>query len=472
MRSLPLLLLLLCVLPSPAEAHHSFSAEYDADGYLTLQGTIVEVRFRNPHVQYFMEVTGNGDKTRWNLAAQNVASLRRSGITADTIAVGDQISASGFPGRNGAKKLYVEVVRTAAGEEIAFFGRDTQRGEQAIATTSVAIGDSNIAAALIGDWAFDVDKPLPGAPLHLEFVQSGDGISAVLDNEELAVIVGEDNFSIVLDRENLAGFPAKLLLTGTVAGEAISGTVRMTTGYTNFDNLHAETFSARRTSAQAWQPGPEKPLQPVDITGVWTRQIGLGPIGRTNPHLNEAGQLRHAEYKKGLYDPTLRCLPSGPMRKYAQPGNIEIIATTNRLTMLYANSGSVRRLWFDREAHDPERLHDTLGESIASWDGATLVIDTRSLTETVLTHNSEPVSSDARIVERYSLDADGNLVMEATLHDAKYYARPVVRRMLMAPTDDTELIYSPCDPDSFYRALQQDGALDSYFENQPEPTPP
>jgi hypothetical protein len=472
MKSLLFALLLLVLLLPIAQAHHSFSSEYDADGYITLRGTIVEVRFRNPHVQYFMEVTTDGTTTRWNLAAQNVASLRRSGITADTIAVGDIISAAGFPGRNGAKKLYVEVVTTTAGEEIAFFGRDTQRGSEAVATATVAIDSSNIAAMLLGDWAFDVDKPLPGAPLHLEFSQTGNDLVAVLDSEELAVAVGEDEFSIILERENLAGFPARLQLTGTLVGDEISGTVRMTAGYTNFDNLNADTFVAKRTSKDAWQAGAEKPIQPVDITGVWTRQIGLGPIGRTNPHLNEAGQRRHQDYKKGLYDPTLRCLPSGPMRKYAQPGDIEIIATTNRLTMLYGNSGSVRRLWFDREAHDPDRPHDTLGESIASWDGATLVIDTRSLTETVLTHNSEPVSAEAQVLERYSLDEAGNLVMEATLHDPKYYARPLVRRMLMVRSDDTELIYSPCDPDSFYRALQQDDALEHYFGNQPEPTPP
>ena len=100
------------------------------------------------------------------------------------------------------------------------------------------------------------------------------------------------------------------------------------------------------------------------------------------------------------------------------------------------------------------------------------MIDTRSLSENVLTHNAEPISPNARVVERYWLNEEGNLVMEATLHDPTYYRRPVVRRMLMVPSDDTELIYAPCDPDSFYRSLQMDGTLDDYFENQPEPAAP
>ncbi len=460
---------ILSVLPTLAvQAHHSFSSEYDADGYITLSGTISEVRFRNPHVQYFLDVVEDGKTTRWNLAGQNVGSLRRSGVTRETIAVGERITVSGYPGRNGDKKLYIELVVTTEGEEFALFGKDTQRGSTAVAIRAVDYTGSNIAEALVGHWAFDVDKELPGAPLHLEFQKADTGLRAVLDSEEIPVVVGESEFSMTLERENLAGFPATLQLIGMLEDGDIAGTVKMTSGYTNFANLHADTFSATRTSAEQWQSGPPAELHPVDLTGVWKRKIGLGPIGRTNPQLNEVGQARYAEYKKGLYDPTLRCLPSGPMRKYAQPGSIEIIATTNRLTMLYGNGKAVRRLWFDRELHNPDRPHDVLGESLARWDGSTLVIDTRGLTETVMTHNSEPISTEARVVERYWLNEDGNLVMEATLHDPKYYARPAVRRMLMVPSDDTELISPPCDPDSFYRSMQLDGKLDSYFENQPD----
>jgi hypothetical protein len=460
------------LLPVTGYTHHSFSTEYDADGYITLQGTISEVRFRNPHVQYFLDVAENGETVRWNLAGQNVAALRRRGVTADSVVVGDEVTVSGYPGRNSAKKLYLDALTTADGVEIPVFGSETKLPSSVAATEAVELDSSSIVDGLIGHWAFDVDKRLPGAPFHLQFIRSGDEINAVLDNEELEVIVGIDRFTIVLDRENLAGFPATLQLDGGLSGGDLAGTVAMTSGYTNYSNLHAETFTAVRSAAADWQPVAPAQMQPVDLSGVWSRKIGLGPVGRTNPHLNEAGEARYLDYKKGLYDPTLRCLPSGPMRKYAQPGNVEILATTNRLTMLYGNGKAVRRLWFDRDSHTQDRPHDELGESLASWDGSTLVIDTRALTENVLTHNSEPISEHARVIERYWLDDDGNLVMEATLHDPTYYARPVVRRVLMVPSDDTELVSPPCDPDSFYRSMQFEGTLDSYYENQPEVTSP
>jgi len=447
-----------CMLPTTGQAHHSFAAEYDIDNYITLQGTISEVRFRNPHVQILLDVDDNGQVTRWNVAGQSVAALRRRGIVADIIAVGDEVTFSGHAGRDGARKLYLDVLVTAAGVRYSVFGDDTKRAAAAVATEAVSLADSSIAAALPGHWAFDVDKILPGAPLHLEFLADGDELHAIFDNELIDVVVGEDSFTMVLERENLAGFPAKLQLNGKIVDGEIAGTVDMIAGYTNFPNLDAKAFSAVRTSTD-------------DFTGVWSRKIGLGPIGRTNPHLNETGMARHAEYQKGLYDPTLRCKPAGPMRKYAQPGNIEILATTNRLTMLYANSSAIRRFWFDREQHNPDRPHDVMGESLATWDGSTLVVETQSLAEAVLTHNAEPISDEARVVERIWLDDSGDLIMEATLHDPKYYARPVVRRVQMKRSDDQDMIYSPCDPDSFYRSLQLDDALESYYEHQPETAP-
>ena len=75
-----------------AQAHHSFSTEFAVDGYVTLEGTITEVRFHNPHVQYFLEVHADGEVLRWNLAGQNVAALHRRGINADTISVGDRVT--------------------------------------------------------------------------------------------------------------------------------------------------------------------------------------------------------------------------------------------------------------------------------------------------------------------------------------------------------------------------------------------
>ena len=92
------------------------------------------------------------------------------------------------------------------------------------------------------------------------------------------------------------------------------------------------------------------------------------------------------------------------------------------------------------------------------------------MTPTVVTHNSEPTSGDASVVERYWLEDDGRLTMEATLYDPAYYVHPVVRRTQWQKAADQEqdLRYDVCDPDSFYETLFRDGVMPAYFENRPE----
>lgn len=458
---------LLTASPVQTRAHHSFAAEFDANSTISVSGAIVEVRYRNPHVQYFIETDAS---ERWNVQAQNVPSLRRRGWNRDTLKVGDRITVNGFAGRDGAKKIYVESIVAPSGETLAMYdddGKSAATADAPEAIQEVAFSESAIAERLIGHWAFDVDKPLPGAPLQLEFKREGESVSAIFDNEYLEVVVGNDAFTMILERENFGGFPARLQLRGTLVNDALEGTINLISGYTTVPSLDARSFAATPASSDYWDHSAAAEMQPVDLTGIWTRIISLGPIGRTKPQLSTGGQARHTEYQKGLYDPTLRCMSTGIMRRYAEPGLVEIVATTNRLTFLYANGSDIRRIFFDRQQHSADRSHDIMGESIGSWDGSTLVIDTSNLTETVLTHNAEPISEDARIVERYWLNDEGELIMEATLHDPAYYVRPVVRRTQWKRADDQEMIYAPCDPDSFYRGMQVEGVLEDYFMNSP-----
>lgn len=463
-----LLIMIGLALSTGATAHHSFSAEFDSDKQLSISGTVTEVRFRNPHVQFFVDVSNGGETETWIVAGQNMVVMRRAGVDRDTVQPGDEITVSGYAGRNGAHKIYLDTLVAGDGTRFALYGDDAARKAVAAEPGVTQVAASPLLESLPGDWAFEVDKPMPGAPLHLRFERAGERLRGVLDNEEVEVTTGSDSFTMLLDRENRAGFPVKLQLTGRQDGDRVTGAIEMVAGYTNFPELDAKSFSATRSSPDRWAAKAPAAPAPFDLAGVWERVIVLGPIGRMNPELTAAGKARHGQFQKGAYDPMLRCIETGPLRRYARRGNIEFLTSPNRITMIHANDNGVRRFWLDRETHSPDRDHDMMGESIARWDGATLVVDTRNLAEAVLTHNSEPVSADARLVERFWLDDEGKLVTEVTLHDPKYYVRPVVRRTVWQRSNDTEMLYAPCDPDAFYRGLHFDGKLDDYFENQPQ----
>jgi hypothetical protein len=92
----------------PVQAHHSFSAEFDAGTRGELAGVVTEVRYSNPHVRYRIDVTtADGTVENWELQTSSVTSLRQQGWMQDTINVGETIRVSGELGREGAKKLFI-----------------------------------------------------------------------------------------------------------------------------------------------------------------------------------------------------------------------------------------------------------------------------------------------------------------------------------------------------------------------------
>ena len=101
----------------PAFAHHSFSAEFDANTTAKFTGVVTEVRFSNPHVRYRFDIKKpDGKVENWEVQAGSVTSLRPQGWVADTIKVGDTITVQGQLGREGAKKVYVQSLTLASGK--------------------------------------------------------------------------------------------------------------------------------------------------------------------------------------------------------------------------------------------------------------------------------------------------------------------------------------------------------------------
>ena len=88
-------------LPSPALAHHSF-AMFDRDKTVTLQGTVKEFQYTNPHSWLQVMVTGpDGKATEWGFEAEGPSTLLRVGIKAKTFAPGDKVTVLAVPMRDG-----------------------------------------------------------------------------------------------------------------------------------------------------------------------------------------------------------------------------------------------------------------------------------------------------------------------------------------------------------------------------------
>jgi len=93
----------LCATALPTLAHHAFSAEFDANQPITLEGTITRVEWINPHAWIHIDVVGEDNTVEsWMIEAGSPNTLVRRGMTRDSIPVGTEVVVFGYRHRNGS----------------------------------------------------------------------------------------------------------------------------------------------------------------------------------------------------------------------------------------------------------------------------------------------------------------------------------------------------------------------------------
>lgn len=93
---------LLTLVNGIAQAHHSF-AMFDSDKFITLNGTVKEVEWANPHSWFWITVKNEktGQQEVWALEGAAPVALVRSGINQTDIAPGAKVSITFHPLKNG-----------------------------------------------------------------------------------------------------------------------------------------------------------------------------------------------------------------------------------------------------------------------------------------------------------------------------------------------------------------------------------
>ncbi len=101
-----------------ASAHHG-AAEYDNGKTISVQGTVRQLQYLNPHALIFFNVKDDkGQTAEWTAELQSPNLLTRRGWSRSTLKPGDQIIVTGHPVKNGAKAM--------SGQKVVFTdGRET-----------------------------------------------------------------------------------------------------------------------------------------------------------------------------------------------------------------------------------------------------------------------------------------------------------------------------------------------------------
>ncbi|MCY4600587.1 MAG: DUF6152 family protein [Acidobacteria bacterium] len=92
-------------LSAPVWAHHAFSAEFDVDRPLQLNGKLVKWEMINPHSWFHIDVEDeDGGVTTWMIEGGSPNQLIRLGVTKNTLAIGTELVVDGYQAKDGTNK--------------------------------------------------------------------------------------------------------------------------------------------------------------------------------------------------------------------------------------------------------------------------------------------------------------------------------------------------------------------------------
>jgi uncharacterized protein DUF6152 len=103
-----------------AVAHHSYSAEFDANKAVKLTGAVTKVDWQNPHTLFYIDVKDDAGKVvNWGWEMASPTQLMRAGWTRTSMKIGDVVTVEGTRARDGTNYANARViVLTSTGKQL------------------------------------------------------------------------------------------------------------------------------------------------------------------------------------------------------------------------------------------------------------------------------------------------------------------------------------------------------------------
>ena len=119
-KSVLALVFLFAVLAATVMAHHSFSAEFDANKPVNLTGSVTRIEWLNPHVWFYIDVKDpSGKVNNWGVEMGSPNGLMRTGWGRNSMKVGDVVSVEGSRSKDGSNVANARAVTlTSSGKRL------------------------------------------------------------------------------------------------------------------------------------------------------------------------------------------------------------------------------------------------------------------------------------------------------------------------------------------------------------------
>ena len=194
----------------------------------------------------------------------------------------------------------------------------------------------------------------------------------------------------------------------------------------NEANYDLEGHVAR--PAMALRPGPYGPVPAAAV-------LALGAVGAVPPSLGvvEGGEIPYKpealKTKKQNQedwlnrDPEIKCYLPGVPRATYMPYPFQIVQSPTAMSFVYEYAGAVRNIYLKDPG--PALADSWMGQSVAHWEGETLVINVTDMTDRTWFDRAGNFHSDKlHVVERYTRTSPDVMAYEATIEDSNVFTRP------------------------------------------------
>jgi len=163
------------------------------------------------------------------------------------------------------------------------------------------------------------------------------------------------------------------------------------------------------------------------------------------PWAMELMKKRQAENSKD--NPDAHCLPMGFMQFHTHSEPRKIVQTRDVILIIYEANSGLRQIFTDgRSLPGKDAQPWWYGYSVGRWEGDTLVVESTGFIDDIwLDVRGSPMTSAAKVTEKFRRLNYGNLEIEITVDDPKAYTKPWTVKVNQRIYPETELIEFICE---------------------------